>query len=93
MIEKEDLLKAASLSRLEVSDEKIDSLLLDMENILSFAAQIENAHFVGESFSFTADAETVFRSDEVKNSVSADEVLENAFETADGFFFLRKGTL
>ena len=91
MIEKEDLLKVASLAKLYVSDKECDALLLDMEHIVSFAKVIENASCENENITSHADTETVFRKDEAKSSLSAEEVLRNAPESRDGFFVVRKG--
>lgn len=90
MITKEDVLKLAALSKLCVSDEEADSLTAQLENIIEFAREIQNAGFETDTPLEITHTETLFRKDEIKASIPLEEALSNAPMSEDGFFLVRK---
>ena len=90
MITKEDVLKLAALSKLCVSDEEADSLTAQLESIIEFAREIQNAGFETDKLPEITHTETLLRKDEIKASISLEEALSNAPMSEDGFFLVRK---
>ena len=90
MITKEDVLQLAALSKLCVSDEEADSLTAQLESIIEFAREIQNAGFETDTPLEITHTETLFRKDEIKASIPLEEALSNAPMSEDGFFLVRK---
>lgn len=90
MITKEDVLQLAALSKLCVSDEEADSLTAQLESIIEFAREIQNAGFETDKLPEITHTETLFRKDEIKASIPLEEALSNAPMSEDGFFLVRK---
>lgn len=78
-ITKKDIEHIAKLSMLNLSEEEIEGYTKDMQNIVSFAEQIQevDTENVAES-AFALDAYNVFRKDEVKESFDRDLLMQNA---------------
>ncbi len=78
-ITKKDIEHIATLSSLNLSEEEIEGYTKDMQNIVSFAEQIQevNTDDAVES-AFALDSYNVFRKDEVKESFDRDLLLQNA---------------
>ena len=78
-ITKKDIEHIAILSSLNLSDEEIEGYTKDMQNIVSFAEQIQevNTDDAKES-AFALDSYNVFRKDEVKESFDRELLLQNA---------------
>ena len=78
-ITRKDIEHIATLSMLNLSEEEIDGYTKDMQNIVSFAEQIQevDTENVAES-AFALDAYNVFRKDEVRESFDRELLLSNA---------------
>lgn len=78
-ITRKDVEHIATLSMLNLSEEEIEGYTKDMQNIVSFAEQIQevNTDNVAES-AFALDAYNVFRKDEVRESFDRELLLQNA---------------
>lgn len=84
---KEEILRLASLSKLDLNDSEVRDLESKLSKTISF---IENLQEIDTS-KIVVDADTrknVFRNDEVdsKRQFSQEEALANAAKTRDGFF-------
>lgn len=90
MVSKEDIKNIAILSKLYVSDEELQSLTDDMSKILEFADTINNADVDGIDFDNINNLSNVLRSDEVKPSFPQSRILENARDSDEGCFLVKK---
>lgn len=93
MISKEDVLKLAGLARLDFSDEELDRIIKDMDDIIAFADTINNA-VEGDAekirnVSSSATPAEDFREDVVKESLPNKKILSNV--TASKGMFCVKG--
>ena len=79
--------KIAHLSRLEVNDAEKETLLKDMNNILSFMEKLNELNTEGvEPLIYLTDEVNVLREDEIKQEITVKEALQNA-PKQDGKYF------
>lgn len=90
MVTHEEILQAATLAKLYVSEEELDSLTEEMDKMIAFANTISEASAEITDFDNINSLSNVFRCDEVKSSISQDEVLQNAPCQANGCFLVKK---
>ena len=90
MIDREEILKIATLAKLSVSEEELDSLTADMDQILSFADTINAAGAQGEDFDSVRGLANAFREDQVIPSYPREAILRNVDGGEDGFFYVQK---
>lgn len=94
MISKEDVLKLANLARLDFSDEELDRVIKDMDDIIAFADTINNsvegdAEKIRNVSSNAVPAED-FREDIVKESLPNEKILSNV-NGSNGYFSVKGG--
>lgn len=78
-ITRKDIEHIANLSMLNLSDEEIERYTNDMQNIVTFAEQVNEVDTEGVDISaFALDIYNVFRKDEVKPSLDRELLLQNA---------------
>ena len=90
-IGKEEIKHIASLASLNLSEEEIDMYAKDLKDILEMANLVNNVDTskvketigVGEKYN-------VFRKDEIKQSISKEELLKNAPSQDEGMFRIPK---
>jgi aspartyl-tRNA(Asn)/glutamyl-tRNA(Gln) amidotransferase subunit C len=88
---KKDVEYVAKLARLELNEEEKEKYTLQLAQILEYVSKLEQLNTQNiEPTSHVLSLENVFRDDEVKPSLSRDEVLANAPETEDGYFKVKK---
>ncbi|MDR0915056.1 MAG: Asp-tRNA(Asn)/Glu-tRNA(Gln) amidotransferase subunit GatC [Oscillospiraceae bacterium] len=90
MINKEDVLNIALLSKLYVADDKLDELTAGMQEIISFADTINSAEVENTEFDNINNLSDVFREDVVVESYPREEILKNAIEQDEGHFLVKK---
>ena len=90
MIDREEILKIATLAKLSVSEEELDSLTADMDQILSFTDTINAAGAQGEDFDNVSGLANAFREDQVIPSYPREAILRNVDGGEDGFFYVQK---
>ncbi|MBM4276399.1 MAG: Asp-tRNA(Asn)/Glu-tRNA(Gln) amidotransferase subunit GatC [Deltaproteobacteria bacterium] len=84
---KMDIEKVAKLARLELSEEEKKTFGNQMEQILAYMEQLNRLDTTGvEPTSHAIPMVNVFREDEVKRSVSREEILEISPDQGDGHF-------
>ncbi len=77
----------ADLARLTFSPEEMDSITGQLNDILTYVAQLEKVEASGvEPTTHALEVENAFREDETGKSLSADEALSNAPEREDDTF-------
>jgi aspartyl-tRNA(Asn)/glutamyl-tRNA(Gln) amidotransferase subunit C len=90
-ISKEEIIHIAKLASLNLSDEEIDRYTNDMQEILEFANTVNEVST--ENISETIGINgiyNVFRKDEIKQSISKEELLKNAPSQDEGMFRIPK---
>lgn len=87
MVEKEEIIRLAKLSKLTMSDEQIEALTADMQSIISFADMIGAAD-CEEPDGISIDNPPPLRSDDVGDSYPREDILKNAPTCEDGYFLL-----
>ncbi len=86
-ITKEQVRHVAKLARLEFKEEKIEQLAYELDEIISFAEQLNELDTDNvEPTSHVLDVRNVLREDEVKPSLSREETMKNAPDQKDGQF-------
>lgn len=86
-ITKKDVEYIAKLARLEVSEYEKEMFTEHMSHILNYVKVLEELDTDDISPTFHVfPVKNVFRSDEVKESLSREEVLKNAPDQENGFF-------
>lgn len=78
------------LSALSSPDEKLMALADDFNNIKEFVEQVKNADIKEELKFENVHSLSELRKDEPKPSIPVSEVLENAPESANGYFVVPK---
>lgn len=78
-ITKKDIEHIANLSMLNLSEDEIDGYAKDMQEIITFANQINEIDTDGiKESAFALDSYNVFRKDEVKKSFNRELLMQNA---------------
>ena len=90
MVTREEILKIAKLSKLSVTEEELDGLTQDMNNIISFADTINAAGEETEEFDNINNLSNMLREDEIVPSYDRNQILLNVDGGEDGFFCVRK---
>ena len=90
MVDREEILKIATLSKLFVFEEELPKLTTDMEQMIAFADTINNAEDASTDFDNINNLCNVLREDEVVPSLDRDKILGNAKDIDDGHFLVKK---
>lgn len=91
MIEKQDVQKVATLARIHLQENEIDSLSQDMSSILGYVEQLNELDVSDvEPTSHALKMENVHREDVVKPSLDRDKLLGNVVESEKGSFKVPK---
>ncbi len=90
-VSREQLLHIANLARLELKEEEIDNYLENLQDILTFAEQVNNAPTDGLDETIGAnDNYNVFRKDEIVEFEDKELLLQNAPSQERGMFKIPK---
>lgn len=94
MISREEVLKLANLARLDFSEEELDRIIKDMDDIIAFADTINNS-VEGDAdkirnISSSATPAEEFREDVVKESLPNEKILSNV-NGSKGMFCVKGG--
>lgn len=90
-ISKEEIIHIAKLASLNLTEKEIEGYTKDMQEILEFANTVNNVNTDEIKETIGANENyNVFRKDEVKQSVSKEELLKNAPSQEDGMFRIPK---
>lgn len=86
-LKKEDILKLADLSAVKLSDAEADSLLYDLQNLISYVDELNTVQL--SAYQHTSKNSNVFRDDEVITQNSA-PLLAQSPESFDTYFVVPK---
>jgi len=90
-IERDEILKIGQLARLELTDSEIDSLGVDLNNILTYVKQLESLDTTGvPTLEHAAETGDTWRDDVNRPSLPREKGLSVAPAQADGCFSVPK---
>lgn len=89
---REDILKLAQLSRLNITDEEVTQFESEIEKILDYVEMLQNVELDGVEPTYQVTGlQKVTRPDEVTDyGVSAEELLQNAPALEDGHIKVKR---
>ena len=90
MVSIEEMKNIASLSKLYLNDQELESAIKDMSSIVQFVNQINAIDYAIETKTKVENIVNALREDEVENSFERENILSNVNGGKDGFFFLEK---
>lgn len=90
-IDKQTIDKVANLARIAIEDKEVDTLMADMNKILTFMEKLNELDTTGVAPLVYMNAEeNVWREDEVKQEMTVEEGLKNAARHNENFFMVPK---
>lgn len=93
MVTKEEVQHVADLAKLEFSEEELNALTSELNNVLGYIDQLKELDVTNvapmENMNEMSE-ETALRKDEVRPSLNAQDALKNAPKDADGYFLVPK---
>ena len=90
-LSKKDVEYAAKLARLELGEEEKEKYTIQLAKILEYVSKLNQLDTEKiEPTSHILPLQNVFRDDEVKPSLSQEEILANAPGKEDGYFKVKK---
>ncbi|MBB2148759.1 Asp-tRNA(Asn)/Glu-tRNA(Gln) amidotransferase subunit GatC [Pedobacter gandavensis] len=90
-IDKETIYKVADLARIAIEEKEVDSLMGDMNKILTFMEQLNELDTSGVApLVYMNEEENVWREDVVKQEISVADGLKNAAKHNENFFMVPK---
>lgn len=90
MVSHEDIIQIARLAKLSVSEDELENMTKEMQNIVEFANTINNAPVNSEEFDNINNLSNSFRDDVVVQSYPTEKILVNANDSADDCFLVKK---
>jgi aspartyl-tRNA(Asn)/glutamyl-tRNA(Gln) amidotransferase subunit C len=93
MISQEEMKKLATLSRIEFTEEELDSMKGDMESIFGYIDQLNEVEVNTDRSSASATERTnVLREDEITSEAGkyTDRMIDSAPKTMDGYIEVKK---
>ena len=91
IIDKQTINKVADLARIAIEDIEVDTLITDMNKILTFMEKLNELDTTGvEPLVYMNHEENVWREDKVKHEITVEEGLKNAAKHNESFFFVPK---
>lgn len=90
-IDKQTIHKVADLARIAIEEKEVDTLMADMNKILTFMEQLNELDTTGvEPLVYMNAEENVWREDQVKQEISVADGLKNAAKHNENFFMVPK---
>lgn len=90
-LSKEDVAKVARLSRVKMSDERMEELLPQLSNIIGFVEQLSEVDTDNvEPLASVVDINARLREDKITDGGYQTEILANAPDTMEGYFVVPK---
>jgi len=91
IIDKQTINKVAELARIAIDDKEMESLTTDMNKILTFMEKLNELDTTGvQPLVYMNEEENVWREDQVKQELSAEEGLKNAALHDAHYFYVPK---
>ncbi|TDQ11119.1 Asp-tRNA(Asn)/Glu-tRNA(Gln) amidotransferase subunit GatC [Pedobacter metabolipauper] len=91
IIDKQTIHKVADLARIAIEDKEVDTLIADMNKILTFMEKLNELDTTGVAPLVYMNAEeNIWREDQVKQEITVENALKNAAKHNEQFFFVPK---
>ncbi len=91
IIDKQTIDKVADLARIEIEDKEVDTLIADMNKILTFMEKLNELDTTGITpLIYMNPEKNVWREDAVQQEISVADGLKNAAKHNESFFFVPK---
>lgn len=90
-IDKQTIDKVANLARIAIEDKEVDTLMADMNKILTFMEKLNELDTTGVAPLVYMNAEeNVWREDQIKQEITVEEGLKNSARHNENFFMVPK---
>ena len=90
-IDKQTIDKVANLARIAIEDKEVDTLMADMNKILTFMEKLNELDTTGVApLVYMNTEENGWREDQVKQEITVEEGLKNAARHNENFFMVPK---
>lgn len=90
-VSREEILHIADLADLNLEEEKIDTYLLNLQDILNFADIVSKQNVEDLDITIgSSEAKNVFRKDEIKDFENIQALMQNAPEVEQNMFKIPK---
>ena len=91
IIDKQTIEKVADLARIEIEDKEVDTLIADMNKILTFMEKLNELDTAGVApLIYMNPEKNIWRQDVEKHEISVTDGLKNAAKHDERFFFVPK---
>ena len=91
MITKEDVIKVANISKLKFTEDELQEFTLKFDQVIGFFEKIEKIDTKGVEPTYTInDDEGIMKENGESQTLTKDEVLQNAHHTQYGYFKILK---
>jgi aspartyl-tRNA(Asn)/glutamyl-tRNA(Gln) amidotransferase subunit C len=91
IIDKQTINKVADLARIAIEDKEVDTLIADMNKILTFMEKLNELDTTGvKPLVYMNQEENIWREDVVKQEITVKDGLKNAAKHNKSFFFVPK---
>ncbi|ATP55861.1 Asp-tRNA(Asn)/Glu-tRNA(Gln) amidotransferase GatCAB subunit C [Pedobacter ginsengisoli] len=91
IIDKQTINKVADLARIAIEDKEVDTLIADMNKILTFMEKLNELDTTGvKPLVYMNPEENIWREDVVKQEITIEDGLKNAAKHNESFFFVPK---
>jgi len=91
IIDKQTINKVADLARIAIEDKEVDTLIADMNKILTFMEKLNELDTTGvKPLVYMNQEENIWREDVVKQEITVRDGLKNAAKHNESFFFVPK---
>lgn len=90
-IDKQTIDKVANLARIAIEDKEVDTLMADMNKILTFMEKLNELDTTGVApLVYMNTEENVWREDQIKQEITVEEGLKNSARHNENFFMVPK---
>ncbi|RQO74234.1 Asp-tRNA(Asn)/Glu-tRNA(Gln) amidotransferase GatCAB subunit C [Pedobacter sp. KBW06] len=90
-IDKQTIDKVANLARIAIEDKEVDTLMADMNKILTFMEKLNELDTIGVApLVYMNTEENVWREDQIKQEITVEEGLKNSARHNENFFMVPK---
>jgi aspartyl-tRNA(Asn)/glutamyl-tRNA(Gln) amidotransferase subunit C len=91
MITKEDVIKVANISKLKFTEDELQEFTFKFDQVIGFFEKIEQIDTKGVEPTYTInDDEGILKENGERQTLTKDEVLQNAHHTQYGYFKILK---
>lgn len=90
MVSRDEVIKIAALSKLQIDEDQLDGLTKDMSDIIGFADTINQIEKGDSNFDNIHNLQNVFREDEAEESYDRELILKSVDGGDNGYFVIKR---